>query len=568
MTPTPLDSVRALAVALLLCAALQPACTFKSLPAKTSPDTSLARSDGSIDDPGTPRRDGGVETAPADVTLVDQAGDSPLPADRKALGSACTQGEDCEAGFCVDGLCCDSACTGTCVACDRAGAQGTCGPVMGAPRGSRPACLGAGTACGGQCDGSNGDRCTYPGGGTECAPGACAAGIATTASVCNGAGTCLPGTDVSCAPFTCDGAICAGGCAASRPCVAGNYCDGGRCFPLVAAGAPCKTAQQCATGSCVDGVCCSKPACGACETCGSGGACTKIVDKDDPGTCSGARTCSHSGQCRKRAGEPCKEEDECGSSFCVSSRCCTVATCGACASCTGPGGSCVKLGVGSTWEKVAGSASDIDVGPDGSVWAIGTNVVAGGHGIFHWTGAAWENPPGGAVRIAVGPRGIPWVVNDVGNIFRWTGGGWEVMPGLATDIDVGADGSVWVLGVGPVAGGFGIYRWTGTTWINVPGGATRIAVGPTGVPWVVNSGGVIFRRVGEGWEALTGAGTNIDIGADGNVWLIGVAAAANKGIFRWNGAGWDNIPGGAVGIGAGPCLPWVVNAGGEVFRRI
>jgi hypothetical protein len=160
------------------------------------------------------------------------------------------------------------------------------------------------------------------------------------------------------------------------------------------------------------------------------------------------------------------------------------------------------------------------------------------------------------------------LVNDLLKILIFNCCGWEVMPGLATDIDVGADGSVWVLGVGPVAGGFGIYRWTGTTWINVPGGATRIAVGPTGVPWVVNSGGVIFRRVGEGWEALTGAGTNIDIGADGNVWLIGVAAAANKGIFRWNGAGWDNIPGGAVSIGAGPCLPWVVNAGGEVFRRI
>jgi hypothetical protein len=550
-----------------------PACRFKEVKAKASPDANLERFDGSIDDPGRRRDTASDVGGPGDASpAVDQGsggGDTPAmgPA-RQPLGAPCSKPEDCEAGFCADGVCCDGACTGNCEACDQAPSPGTCRPVTGPPHGKRPPCLGPGTACAGQCDGMDGDRCSYPGSEKECAPGSCTAGIATTRSVCGGNGACLPGNDVSCAPFTCDGAICAGGCAADRPCVAGNYCDGGRCFPQLPAGMACKTAQQCATGNCVDGVCCGKAACAACESCGAGGACTKVVNKDDPGTCSGARTCNGAGQCRKRPGETCGAPDECGSNFCVTSRCCTVATCGACASCTGPGGTCVKVGAGATWEKVPGGITDIDVGPEGSVWALGTAAVAGGRGIFRWNGSGWDNPAGGAVRIAVGPRGVPWVVNNVGNIFRWNGTGWDVMPGLAVDIDIGADGSVWVLGVGPVAGGFGIYQWNGTTWINVPGGATRIAVGPTGVPWLVNSSGTIFRRTGATWEALPGLGTEIDVGADGSVWVLGVSSDANKGIFRCNGSVWFNVRGGAKVIGVGPCLPWVGIAAGEVFRRI
>ena len=99
------------------------------------------------------------------------------------------------------------------------------------------------------------------------------------------------------------------------------------------------------------------------------------------------------------------------------------------------------------WQKVAGAATDISVGANGSVWIIGSNKVTGGYGIYRYKGNnAWERMPGGAVRIAVDPKGNAWVVNSLKNIFRWNGQGWTQMPGLATDIGIGKNGAVWVVG--------------------------------------------------------------------------------------------------------------------------
>lgn len=50
-----------------------------------------------------------------------------------SLGEACGSADECESGFCRDGVCCESACSGTCRACSRAakgkGEDGVCGPV-------------------------------------------------------------------------------------------------------------------------------------------------------------------------------------------------------------------------------------------------------------------------------------------------------------------------------------------------------------------------------------------------------------------------------------------------------
>src|SRR5207237_4199456 len=45
-----------------------------------------------------------------------------------SFGLGCTSNSQCASGFCSLGVCCDTACTGTCGACNLAGHLGTCSP--------------------------------------------------------------------------------------------------------------------------------------------------------------------------------------------------------------------------------------------------------------------------------------------------------------------------------------------------------------------------------------------------------------------------------------------------------
>jgi hypothetical protein len=47
----------------------------------------------------------------------------------KSLGAACNANSDCPSGFCVDGVCCNTACRGECQACDVQGSRGVCSNV-------------------------------------------------------------------------------------------------------------------------------------------------------------------------------------------------------------------------------------------------------------------------------------------------------------------------------------------------------------------------------------------------------------------------------------------------------
>jgi alpha-tubulin suppressor-like RCC1 family protein len=119
-------------------------------------------------------------------------------------GTACTAGDQCQTGACVDGVCCTTACEGQCEACDVAGAVGTCTPVTGAPHGTRSACTGDGTVCGGACDGVNADACAYP--TVECRAASCTDGTQTAAATCE-QGTCPAAVTEACA-VTCGATSC------------------------------------------------------------------------------------------------------------------------------------------------------------------------------------------------------------------------------------------------------------------------------------------------------------------------------------------------------------------------
>ncbi|WP_457575620.1 PGAP1-like alpha/beta domain-containing protein [Desulfomarina sp.] len=130
------------------------------------------------------------------------------------------------------------------------------------------------------------------------------------------------------------------------------------------------------------------------------------------------------------------------------------------------------------WEHVPGKATDIGIGPEGSVFVLGVNRVQGGYGIYHWNGSGWDQYPGGGIRIDVDSSGNPWLVNIDGNILRWKDTGWELLPGKASDISIGGK-TAWIIGVENITGGHGIYRWNDQlrTWKKVPGAAAAISVG-------------------------------------------------------------------------------------------
>ena len=163
----------------------------------------------------------------------------------------CTQPSDCTTGFCVDGVCCNSACTGLCKACTnlkkRGGSDGICGPIA--------ADFDPDNECVGTCNGIDG--CTREptdlGIGSACAvngnciSGHCVDGICCdsactdTCKACNVAGSIGMCTLVGAGQqdSTCNGV---------------NACDyTGNC--LGATGQACLSGSECASHICIYGHC-------------------------------------------------------------------------------------------------------------------------------------------------------------------------------------------------------------------------------------------------------------------------------------------------------------------------
>jgi MYXO-CTERM domain-containing protein len=236
-----------------------------------------------------------------------------------ADGAACQTEGECRSAFCVDGLCCDQACDGTCQTCrgsDKAsGADGACGFVKsGIDPGSDCPDQGA-ASCGmnGSCDG--GGACAKYPTGTACAAPSCQSGSLQT-SACSSGGVCVQSSQ-GCAPYACaDGISCATTCTLDEQCQSPASCDtsSGACVAPQANGASCSSDKQCTSGHCADGVCCDTACDGACVACsaqkkggGTDGSCGNIAagtdpdgdcPTDSPSTCQRDGMCSGTGTCR------------------------------------------------------------------------------------------------------------------------------------------------------------------------------------------------------------------------------------------------------------------------------
>src|SRR6185312_14747053 len=135
---------------------------------------------------------------------------------KKTLGERCDSADECGSGYCVDAVCCDTACDGQCQACDTQ-ALGTCATVAGPPHGARSACAGTGSLCGGTCDGTSPSACTYPSTQTIC-------GAACDGN-CNGAGACSTGGGASCPNgFACGTNMCKTSCSNDSDCQTNFTC--------------------------------------------------------------------------------------------------------------------------------------------------------------------------------------------------------------------------------------------------------------------------------------------------------------------------------------------------------
>lgn len=259
-----------------------------------------------------------------------------------ANGSSCSAGAQCSSGYCVEGICCDGKCDGQCESCKQAGSVGKCAAVKGDPLPTRTACGGTGV-CKGQCDGTNGAACAFPGSSTICTAASCANGTATTASVCNGAGACTTTTTSPCSTNLCasDGSgKCSGSCSAAS-CPTGSYCDStGTCTKTLGNGGTCASAAQCTSGYCVDGVCCDGKCDGQCQSCKAGGSVGKCsAVSGDPvsprAACGGTGKCK--AQCDGSNGQACKYPDSstvCTPASCAAGQLTTASVCNGSGSCT------------------------------------------------------------------------------------------------------------------------------------------------------------------------------------------------------------------------------------------
>jgi hypothetical protein len=287
---------------------------------------------------GTPKPDAGRDGAAC-------SGDGGA---HKSNGAACACAADCASGFCVDGLCCNSACGETCKSCNTPAAPGVCSfvPAGGTPSSADSCPQSSVSTCGldGKCDGKG--SCRSYEAGTVCLTGSCDGAAIGGVRVCDGNGSCTSGASIVCAPFNCDSKTnsCVETCAADADCAGNVKCVAGSCG-LKPPGALCTASAQCASSFCADGVCCNTACSGPCVSCnqsGRIGTCGptprgaldphKVCATTDKSTCGQTGSCDGVGGCAKYAAETV-----CVPPTCSGNRVNTAGTCNGLGTCRMPG---------------------------------------------------------------------------------------------------------------------------------------------------------------------------------------------------------------------------------------
>jgi hypothetical protein len=170
--------------------------------------------------------------------------------------TTCFDAEDCPSGFCVDKICCDSACDQTCMSCEVDGKWGTCLPVPFNEEDDYATITCEGST--GRCDGQG--MCIRPN-GQSCAASSCESGFCKDGFCCESAcnQTCMScgvqGKEGTCAPVPLYEEDPNASVACNAPT---SYCDGnGSC--KLDNGQACVSNAECISDFCMNGTCTVAP---------------------------------------------------------------------------------------------------------------------------------------------------------------------------------------------------------------------------------------------------------------------------------------------------------------------
>ena len=143
-------------------------------------------------------------------------------------GQRCEVGPQCASGYCVDRVCCNEVCSGPCVTCALAGAEGTCSPAT--PGTDPHFTCGEGGPCDSVCNAASACVSRV---GEACAATTCTADgtQAIEGAMCSAIGGACTKVTVGCAPYRCGlsglpaKAGCVTQCRSIDDCADGYACD-------------------------------------------------------------------------------------------------------------------------------------------------------------------------------------------------------------------------------------------------------------------------------------------------------------------------------------------------------
>ncbi len=231
---------------------------------------------------------------------------------KRADGQVCADNGACLSAYCVEGVCCNSACAGTCASCVgtlTGQVDGTCATIGIGLQDNAPAslCTAAGAGCSGNncaCDGALPGNCKLGVGQICSADADCATPVCECADTQCAIRKCAAGRCGLC-EYTATGSTCLTGMGAPGPvddpedCTGADSCYGGFC--QLDDGQICVTDGVCGGGQCecADATCigtvCATAACGICEYTTTGASCdgdlTTGTACDDADACTTTDTC-------------------------------------------------------------------------------------------------------------------------------------------------------------------------------------------------------------------------------------------------------------------------------------